>query len=316
MDEKYIKIIIYLGLFLLAAINAYRIIKFWLDNKITKIVIDNFEESYDKRCSKSDKQKLVEGNIEETNILRSLDIMINRSGIREKYSFFTTEVFITLTIMIVISTYFLSKFINNYWGFNLLISMFAGLACYFSIYYLSGISYEKIDSQITNFINYLENFATTNVDIVTIIEKTAFYMEDPLKSYLEKFVTESRQGKIKLAFQNLADKIENVKFQQLIKNLEIASRHEANYKEVVSESRIILKGYFKNKEKRKELIRNGRIELAMMLLISTLVLKMVTDITPNLANDIFTTTEGAIFVVIGIVLIGACIWLFLRIDRG
>ena len=316
MDEKYIKIIIYLGLFLLAAINAYRIIKFWLDNKITKKVIDNFEESYDKRCSKSDKQKLVEGNIEETNILRSLDIMINRSGIREKYSFFTTEVFITLTIMIVISTYFLSKFINNYWGFNLLISMFAGLACYFSIYYLSGISYEKIDSQITNFINYLENFATTNVDIVTIIEKTAFYMEDPLKSYLEKFVTESRQGKIKLAFQNLADKIENVKFQQLIKNLEIASRHEANYKEVVSESRIILKGYFKNKEKRKELIRNGRIELAMMLLISTLVLKMVTDITPNLANDIFTTTEGAIFVVIGIVLIGACIWLFLRIDRG
>ena len=316
MDEKYIKIIIYLGLFLLAAINAYRIIKFWLDNKITKIVIDNFEESYDKRCSKSDKQKLVEGNIEETNILRSLDIMINRSGIREKYSFFTTEVFITLTIVIVISTYFLSKFINNYWGFNLLIAMFAGLACYFSIYYLSGISYEKIDSQITNFINYLENFASTNVDIVTIIEKTSFYMEDPLKSYLEKFVRESRQGKIKLAFQNLADKIENVKFQQLIKNLEIASRHEANYKEVVSESRIILKGYFKNKEKRKELIRNGRIELVMMLLISTLVLKMVTDITPNLANDIFTTTEGAIFVVIGIILIGACIWLFLRIDRG
>ncbi len=316
MDEKYIKIIIYLGLFLLAVINAYRIIKFWLDNKITKIVIDSFEESYDKRCSKSDKQKLVEGNIEETNILRSLDIMINRSGIREKYSFFTTEVFIALTIVIVVSTYFLSKFINNYWGFNLLIAMFAGLACYFSIYYLSGISYEKIDSQITNFINYLENFASTNVDIVTIIEKTSFYMEDPLKSYLEKFVTESRQGKIKLAFQNLVDKIENVKFQQLIKNLEIASRHEANYKEVVSESRIILKGYFKNKEKRKELIRNGRIELIMMLLISTLVLKMVADITPNLANDIFTTTEGAIFVVIGIILIGACIWLFLRIDRG
>ena len=133
---------------------------------------------------------------------------------------------------------------------------------------------------------------------------------------MEKFVRESRHGKIKLAFQNLADKIENVKFQQLIKNLEIASRHEANYKEVVSESRIILKGYFKNKEKRKELIRNGRIELVMMLLISTLVLKMVTDITPNLANDIFTTTEGAIFVLIGIILIGACIWLFLRIDRG
>lgn len=316
MDEKYIRIIIYVGLFLLSVINVYRLIKFWLNNKVPKIVIDSFEDSYDKRCRESDRQKLVEGNIDETNILRSLDIMINRSGIREKFSFFTTELFILLTIIIISTTYFLSKFIINYWGFNLLMAMFSGLACYFSIYYLSGIAYEKIDSQITNFINYLENFAATNVDIVTIIEKTSFYMEDPLKGHLEKFVVESRQGRIKLAFQNLVDKIENVKFQQLIKNLEIASRHEANYKEVISESRIILKGYFKNKEKRKELIRNGRIELAMMLIISTLVLKMVMDITPNLANDIFTTTAGGIFIIIGIVLIGACIWLFLRIDRG
>ena len=81
------------------------------------------------------------------------------------------------------------------------------------------------------------------------------------------------------AIRNLEKRIEHEKFQELIRNLEICSRYEANYGEVIKDSRGLLREYLAAAKERKAIINNARVEIAMIIGCCGVVFWMINDFT-------------------------------------
>lgn len=306
----------YIMLFIALFIGIYEVIKGAFNKRTLNNIVDKIENRDKSREEIQELKRVKYGNIDESGFFNEFNLMYKRSGIKEKITFLTSEIYIGISIILSISLYFFSRLIYNYWAVNLLISLLFLVVMYSIVYYLSGYRFEKIDGQISNFINYFDNFASSSTDIITIIEDTSRYMDGVLKNYLVTFVVEAKQGNIKLAFRNLESKIENPKFQELLKNLEISSRHSAKYKTIINEGREIFKGYFKNKQNRKEKIKEGRTEIVILLVISAVIFNMLKSVTPNLIIDLKTTQVGNLFILIFVLLIAITTLTFIKIDRG
>ena len=187
--------------------------------------------------------------------------------------------------------------------------------CYIALYIASGLTYEKVDDGLLLFINHLENFSSTTDDVVTLFEKTLPYVKEPLKRYVEEFVNEAKSGDLKLAFRNFEKKVENKRFKSILNNLEIASRHEANYKDILGESRVILKGYFESKQRNKSIVQNGRAEILLVLLMAGVMIGVMSGITPNLLFDLQNTLAGNFIILYCVIVFIFIIWQFIAFDK-
>ena len=285
------------------------------EKKILKKALMITEKRYVNRKEIIEKVFLEKGNIDDPTFLEKIDILIERSGIRSYVSFFNTELLILLMIIFSIVGFFVSKVIYDFWVINLGVAVLVGLMCYIGLYIASGVTFEKVDDGLLLFINHLENFSSTTDDIVTLFEKTLPYVKEPLKRYVEEFVNEAKSGDLKLAFRNFEKKVENKRFKSILNNLEIASRHEANYKDILGESRVILKGYFESKQRNKSIVQNGRAEILLVLLMAGVMIWVMSGITPNLLFDLQNTLAGNFILLYCVIVFIFIIWQFIAFDK-
>lgn len=285
------------------------------EKKILNKALMITEKRYLNRKEISEKVFLEKGNIDDPTFFEKIDMLIERSGIRSYVSFFNTELLLLSMIIFSIVGFFVSKAIYDFWVINLGVAVLVGLICYIALYIASGITFEKVDDGLLLFINHLENFSSTTDDIVTLFEKTLPYVKEPLKRYVEEFVNEAKSGDLKLAFRNFEKKVENKRFKSILNNLEIASRHEANYKDILGESRVILKGYFESKQRNKSIVQNGRAEILLVLLMSAVMIGVMGGITPNLLFDLQNTLAGNFIILYCVIIFIFIIWQFIAFDK-
>lgn len=311
------QIVLYsLLILLIFSVNTFTF-SYLKEKRIEKKVLEITEKRYTNRREKSEKIYLEEGYVAKIGFLDKLDILIERSGLRKVIPFATSEIFIFFMLLVSILGYFVSKaFIYDFWIINLGISILILIGFYLFLYITSGKTYEKIDNILLLYINNLENFSGSINDIITLFERVIPYTKEPLKQYTEDFVNEAKSGNIKLAFRNFEKKIENRRFKNIIKNLEISSRHEANYEEVLKEARKTLKGYFGAKEDNKSTAKNGRVEIIMILFMGFIVMFIMKGFAPNLLFDLKSTPTGNYLIGFTMFLFLLIIWNFIKIDKN
>lgn len=298
----------------------YNIIKYIQNSKaIEKSVVKMFsatENNYKTRKAMEEAKRLEDGNQEKQSFIYKLDLMIERSGLRKKMTFLNTEVYLGLTLMVAVLGYILATLISGVWLLGAVVVMLTVIISYGIIYVLSGIAYEKIDKTILTFVNILENYSGTNDDIVSILGKTYPYLENPLKEHVEDFYNEvNSSGDTKRAFRNLEAKIENERFKEIIRNLEICSRHEANYQEIIKDTRITLMDYLESKQKRKAIINQGRIEILMSIGLCSVMVTMFTGFAPNLFDVLINSVIGNCILLYCIIVLGLCLWNIISFDK-
>lgn len=310
--------ILYVLLFLLIFI-AFKIITDTIyEKRVINHIVVNIELKYKNRMKAEEERKRVEGNRIEKGFFKEIDKMIERSGILERFHFLNTELYIFITVITSILVYFISQLIIGFWAYSLIISILVLFFSFLFIYYLSGINFEKIDNGIIGLLNNIENFSIASKDIVTIFENTIPFLDNPLQRYIADFVNMSKStGDIKEAFLLLEKKIENERLIDVFKNLEISSRHNANYTEIIKESRDTFKGYFKDKTDRKISISNGRSTIIGILGIGVIMLIAANNFTDGLLFYYLVNTNfGNILIGIGILIMFLALWSFLFLDRG
>lgn len=286
-------------------------------NIVDKITME-FEIRYKKRSELEEKRRKLEGNISKVKFLNSFDEMLNRSGLKEKYQLLNSEMYISITLILALISYLLSKFIYNFIGFNLIIAIAVCFISYLIVYYRSGIAFQNIDNEVMSFINNIENFSTTSKDIVSIFEEVIPFTGNPLTKYLQEFVnTAKSSGDTRSAFAKLESRLENDGLVTLLKNLEMASRNNANYTEIIKESRKVFKKYFKAKSKRKIIISNGRGNILLITLIGLVMVYAVDSfIDGALLHVLSYTPFGNVLLGIGILIVISALWIFIAMDRG
>jgi hypothetical protein len=131
---------------------------------------------------------------------------------------------------------------------------------------LSGIRNRKIEAEMLQFMNIIDNFSKTSDDLIEILERSSRYIDDPLGSQIYDAVQEARNtGDTLLALQDLQNTVQNKHFKMLIRNLETSSRFENNYSDIVEDCRNVFHEYIRAQKEKRSLRLNGMIEVLIMV---------------------------------------------------
>lgn len=271
---------------------------------------------YKDRKKRREVLQLIEGEKEEKTLIEKIDLLIEHSCIRIYFPFLTSEVFIVSTTAIALIVSILFYKITHIAVVSIPVFFMIILLIYIGLNLLARRTYDKIDDQVLVYINILENLTSSNSDIVEIMEKALPYINEPLKKYTYQFVFECRKGvPVAKAFKNFENKVESLRFKQLLKNLAVCSKYEANYIEILSKSRVIMKNYFLEKARRKKEIRESRITIITTVVIGLFAIKEVIGFCPSLKDQLINSALGNMLVAYNAFVIMLAIYKFITLDK-
>lgn len=258
-----------------------------------------------------------EGRREKVYFLRRMDLLIERSGITSKIPFINTGTYLMITFTLILVFTGGVLLITDLPIMSLMMGLIILFLSYLILYLMSGINYRATEKNILEFTNLLENYSKTNHDIITILNKVYPYLNNPLHDAVEACVIEARSsGDVSKALLNLEHKIELEKFKEIIRNIEICSRYEANYEEIIKDSRKMLRDYIAAREERRALIKNSRIEMVIILFCGILIINMLDNFSEiGIFNVLIHSLIGNVILAYCIVVLFLGFWVLLAIDK-
>ncbi|MBB6716649.1 hypothetical protein [Clostridium gasigenes] len=281
-----------------------------------QLALGNLKGKYEDRQKLREVAILLEGEKEEKSFLEKVDKLIESSRIRKWMTFITSEILIFITLFFAFVCAF---FVQKAFGiiiFSIPVFFAVIIFVVLALKSLSKITYDKIDDQVLLYINILENLSAANSDIVEIMQKSLPYLKEPLGEYTMQFVFECKKGlPIDMAFKNFENKIESLRFKQLLKNLAVCSKYQANYREILNKSRIIMKYYFVEKERRKKEVRKSRGAIVTVVIVGLLLFKLVSGFTENYFELLKSTLTGNLILGYNIFVLLYAIYKFITIDK-
>ena len=140
---------------------------------------------------------------------------------------------------------------------------------------------KKTGDDLPRLLDLLGSFAASGAVYSNIFGQISIYMNEPLRTVFEECAAEGRMsGDISLALLTMADKIEHPQFKQLIRNMEITSRHSEDITGLVNDTRRSLRDYIREASDRKTMLRESAINMILLLIMSYAVL----DISAHLSE--------------------------------
>lgn len=300
---------------------VHHFLKYFRENRIISSSVSKIygkaEEKYHERKAVQEAKRLEEGNIKDASFLNRLDFLIERSHIKHTIPAMNTEVYILFIIVNLAVGLVLGTFVFGFWLTGVVLAVAVIVFTYGVMYIKAGRNYDRIDNEMLTMLNIMENYSGSTDDILSIIGGTYGYLKEPLRSYLEEFYSEtSITGDIASAFQKLEVRIENGRLRDTIRNLEICSRHDANYREIIEDSKRSLKEYLRAKEKRKAITMNGRIEIAMTLAMSIGTVVMFDGMMGGVIDALTSNIIGNILLAVAAIIMTFAIINAISIDKG
>ena len=174
------------------------------------------DERYEKRKEQKEKIYFEEGNVENTSFFYRLDLLIERSEIRKKIPFLSTEIYLLFLGIISVIAFVIGNLIFGLIGAVLGITL-SILIIHSSLYILARLNYERVDNEITKFVNLVESYSVSSNDILSVMGNVYPYLNDPLRTYIETFYNEvSTTGDYDRAFMNLKNKAESERLKEAL----------------------------------------------------------------------------------------------------
>ena len=309
------------ALFLVLLLTAYFGFELLRNHKVITEAVENVYErtraQEEKRLGEQERLRLEEGVQEKTDLLYRLDMLLVYSNIKKWIPLMNTEIFIGMAVLLSVAAYLLVSRFTGDWLFGLLGAGSVCLGLYLILYFLAGFNYQRTEKSLTAFLNLLENYSTTSDDLIHIFHKVAINIDEPVQSALYECYTEAAStGNAGLAMRNLQKKIEHEKFKELVRNLEICSRYEANYAEIIKDSRSLIQEYSAYSQERKSIINNARIEILMIVGCCGLVFWMVDDFSSTgIMRVLLGTTAGNVLLLYCVAMLLAALWMVIAVDK-
>lgn len=304
-------------LFISVFIFINKFIKYKIIENISKKIIDKTELEYEKRKLAKEELRIIEGNYKETKFINKLDLLLDISGAKKKFKFLNAEIYIIINLILGCLGFIIGTVFLHYWLIGLVVAFFITMIMYGILLFLKEKNNKKIDEEMITLLNLLGNFSSADDDIVQIIGKTYKYLENPLREYLMDFYDEvSVTGNTINAFRKLELKIQNEKLSSFIRNIEICSRHEANYREIIDDARRSIQDYLRAKQKRKAIIQNGKIEIITCIVINIATLFIFKSITPNILSILKNNLIGNLILVYNAVVLCTLAWNMITFDKN
>lgn len=269
--------------------------------RATKNLVKKTFDAEQNRKKREEQLQLEEGNREKVNLIYRFDLVIEKSGIKRRFKFMNTELFI-ITIVggaLIVGT--LSNLIFHNMFYEILIISIYLFSVYIMMFLLITHNDKVVEENLLQFSDLLESYSATSDDIIDIFEKTSEYLDEPLYSAIKKCVMEARtDGNIQAAFQRLKIRIGNRKLNELLSNIEECSNNNADYGGVIRRIHGSIETYITEKEERKKLASGAKKNILLMVLVFLYSIKVLQDfIGMSIFEYLQQTPIGKIILIFG-----------------
>lgn len=257
--------------------------------KTLQSVYNRMSEQEKIRAQAERQQRDIHGEGGKHDWLARVDEELAYSGIKEKIKWMTTELYLIIVMVITaITTTVVAVNINVWYG------LVAGVAVVvifkFVLMLMVNSRNKRTESIMLQFMNIVDNFSKTSDDLINILEKSSKYIDEPLSSQIYDAVIEAKNtGDTLLALQELQEKVKNKHFKVLIRNLEISSRFETNYSDIIEDCRDIFHNYIRTEKEKRSLRINGILEIFAMLACGAFCVTILGELTEegNIVNALW-----------------------------
>lgn len=243
----------------------------------------------------ANRQRLLQMQAEHS-ILFLLEQELNYAGLRIRFPFLSVEMWIAGNVVaaavVFLGVCFTADSVMPAAG-ALLIFFFAE---YLVILLCRAKTMKSVNDNLLKFLDFLGNYSITAGELTGIFHQISKYMEEPLRSVLEEFYYEAGlTGDINLALLSMAEKVEHPKFKEMARNLEISIRYCADFTAFVNSTRKNVREYLRSVEERKGMLREGMVNMMLLLGLSVFVLITVDKlITVSIWEILVNTLPGRI----------------------
>ena len=310
----FVRVIVVIAILMVVLGCMYLLLGFFL-NRIPERVIYYVRQiqwsRYLKRKSASVRNQEQFGVVKERGILLRVDKLLEEAGWRKFYSYFSSEVYFMLGFILSVLPAILSYMFSGALYVSFIIILLVWVVWGMLLYICAAMRYKKIQNQLMFFINLLENYSRTSDDLVDIISKTENYLEEPLRNTIAQFQWEAKHtGEIETAIGHLKTRLSHRKMQEIIQNLDMCRRHEANYAEIISDMRVSIQEYLKSKEERNGIRQSAKGSILVMMLVGVFIMKLVNGfVEGGIYNLLTSNVLGITILVYQILLIVFGLWL-------
>lgn len=207
------------------------------------------------------------GSYGRKGLLSHIDDNLRYSGIQANYPIVTTELYLTVLVIISVVMFLLISIMSG--------SMIYGAAAIALMLFITELyfngrrrsRYIRVEDELLPLINSIDAYAGATDDLINILERSVPVLTGPLKNAILSAVSASkRTGNSSEVLRQLEDSIEHPFFKKLIRNLEISSRHSANYKDIITECRYQLDEATGNEKKLEKIYKDGRYEIIVIII--------------------------------------------------
>lgn len=287
------------------------------DNNALDKVLKWLDSRYKERREKEVELRILVGNRKQKFGLYHIDKMIEFSGLKRHVNFMTAELFLYLLAIISLIAGGLSYIVSGKVILAVSMTGMAAVAAFLVLYIMSGVYYISLEKNIMTFLNLIDNFNKSEDDIVEIIRRTTGYVDNPLKDLLRDFCNDAELlGDTGVAFENLEGKIEHNKCRELIRNIEVCSRYDSDYAEVIRECRVSMTDYLSIKAERKAIISNGRMEVLILLVSAVVIVMLYAGITEGMWFLLMDTFIGNCIILYCAAVLVVCLIMMILFDKN
>lgn len=216
------------------------------------------------------------GNMGKKGMIAHITDNIEYSGVSSILPGLTSELYILIMLVLSAAAFVLTGVIsgNIYYGIPAATAPWVVSEMFFSL--LRNYRYRREEEQLLTLVNSIESSAAESDDIIYILEKAAAMTAGPIHDELWYTVTMVKSGlQGTVALGQLESRIEHTFFKTLIRNLEISSRNNANYREITMQCRSLLTEQLDNTKKLEEIYREARIRLIVIFLCAIVCLEIM-----------------------------------------
>lgn len=289
-----IVIIVFLSLEVLFKKDKLKEILQFVDKRYEKRLLSERAEEIYKKKGKDKK-----------SLLYKIDNLIYNSNIRKTFSFMSSEFFIFVEALLVAAASFCVYLIFKSVIFSCMASLTAVILSYAVLKEMARINFDNIDNNILPFVDALKSSAKIKNSILFMMEETTKSLKEPLKTHNEEFVMEVKRGvPMEKAFNNYINKVENIRLKNILKNIYICSINNADYSKLLTKTKVVIRKYYEEKERRKKKVQTGQVGIIAIILISLLIIHGLTGIMPDFYTKMMENTIGQIIAayIVGVII--------------
>lgn len=284
-DVKLIGMLCFCIAGLLFFFTFYRLLNFstgyvWIRDRVYR-VFETTEKMQERQMQAYRKVLKEYGVQEKVSLICRWDRAFVQSGLQEKIPLLNSRICAgsMLALAALGFAFFVLLFPAGWWVGLVWLIFEPGAVC-FLIRVRCIRRMNRTESELLAFLNIVDNFSMAEQDLFRILGNAGEYLKEPLGSALKECSIRAVQtGNRFEATQELICRIGHPKFQEMIQNLEICSRNEANYSEVLADLRESMTAYLSARREEKSILREGKIQIMLIVLMGIPMIMMLTAIT-------------------------------------